>query len=96
MNPVLSDRQKAEYRENGYLVVREVVPAEEAVALRRIAEASVSSESLGFFDGDAAFDYQVDICFADGVKSILPPGPCFGIPADFRSWSTLRAVCEGT
>ena len=29
-------------------------------------------------------------------KSILPPGPCFGIPAEVRSWSTLRAVCEGT
>ena len=35
---------------------------------------SVSGEGLGFFDGDAAFDYQVDICFkAYDFSSILLP-----------------------
>ena len=32
---------------------------------------SVSGKGLGFFDGDAAFDYQVDIRFADGVEVYL-------------------------
>jgi len=32
---------------------------------------SVAGESLRFFDGEAAFDYQVDISFADSVKVYL-------------------------
>tara|TARA_B100001245_G_C22734127_1_gene356240 strand:- start:26 stop:280 length:255 start_codon:yes stop_codon:yes gene_type:complete len=41
---------------------------------------SVSGEGLGFFDGDAAFDYQVDIRFADGVEVYLATRSLFRYP----------------
>ena len=40
----------------------------------------MSGEGLGFFDGDAAFDYQVDIRFADGVEVYLAARPLFRYP----------------
>ena len=36
---------------------------------------SVSGEGLGFLNSDAAFNNQVDICFADGVKVYLAARP---------------------
>ena len=35
----------------------------------------MSSEGLGFLNSDAAFNNQVDICFADGVKVYLAARP---------------------
>ena len=34
----LSDQQVADYRENGYLVIRDVLPSDETLELRRIVQ----------------------------------------------------------
>ena len=42
----LSNEQISDYRENGYLIVRDVLPPDDTVALRRIVEAQAACKAF--------------------------------------------------
>ena len=39
MDFLFSDPQRVDYRENGYLIIRDVMPADESLATRRLVSA---------------------------------------------------------
>ncbi len=45
MEYALSDQQRADYEENGYLIVRDVLPPDETRALREVVEAQAATDA---------------------------------------------------